>query len=68
MTTNTMRGTNIPAVCHGVPMGIDQVPGGWAIGPAFGRKRVKKQKAVGSPTVWNYLPEFLKNTPFKGRI
>ncbi len=68
MSTNTLQGTKIAAVAHGVPMGIYQVPGGWAIGPAFGRKRTKKQKTTGSPTCWGYLPEHLKDAPFKGRI
>ena len=68
MRTKTIQGTNIAETIHGQQMAIYEVKKGWAIGPAFGRKRAKKQALTNSPAVWGYLPDHLNGKPFMGRI
>lgn len=61
-------GTKIARVQNGRYLAVYQVPGGWAVGPAFGSRRAKKQRRTGSPAVWGYMPDHLKGKPFMGRI
>jgi hypothetical protein len=67
-TAIVIPGTNIAGVQYGRHLSVYQVKGGWAVGPSFGPRRVKKQQRTGSPAVWAYLPMHLAGSPFMGRI